>query len=129
MLPGSEEEPDKAAPQPTEDEPAAKRSLLLLSSSDSDSEEEKAPPGPLDLYKAQPSIGMNECPLEWWATRAGAYGQLSPLARKYLATPATSVPCERLFSLAGNIVQKKRAALHSDNVNKLVCLSNWLKET
>ncbi|KAK0142439.1 Zinc finger BED domain-containing protein 1 [Merluccius polli] len=124
MLRGSEAGP--AAPQPTEDEPAAKKSLLLLCSSDSDSDKEEL--GPLAHYKAEPCIGMHECPLEWWAAHAGAYGQLSSLARKYLATPATSVPCERLFSLAGNIIQKKRAALHSDNVNKLVCLSNWLKK-
>lgn len=84
---------------------------------------------PLAHDKAEPCIGMHECPLEWWAAHTGAYGQLSSLAGKYLAAPAMSVPCERLFSLAGNIIQKKRAALHSDNVNKLVCLSNWLKET
>jgi len=28
------------------------------------------------------------------------------------------------FSLAGNAVQKKRAAMSSENVNRLVCLSN-----
>lgn len=123
MLRGSEAGP--AAPQPIEDETAAKKSLLLLCSSDSDSDKEEL--GPLAHYKAEPCIGM-QCPLEWWAAHAGAYGQLSSLARKYLATPVTSVPCERLFSLAGNIIQKKRAALHSDNVNKLVCLSNWLKK-
>ena len=118
MLRGSEAGP--SAPQSTEDEPAAKQSLLLLSSdSDSDKEEQ----GPLARYKAEPCIGMHECPPEWWEAHAGAYGQLSSLARKYLATPAMSVPCERLFSLAGNIIQKKRAAF------KLVCLSNWLKET
>uniref|UniRef100_A0A3B5A479 BED-type domain-containing protein n=1 Tax=Stegastes partitus TaxID=144197 RepID=A0A3B5A479_9TELE len=111
MLRGSEAGP--AAPEPTEDEPAAKKSLLLLCSSDSDSDKEEL--GPLAHYKVEPCIGMHECPLEWWAAHAGAYGQLSSLARKYLATPATSVPCERLFSLAGNIIQKKRAALHSDN--------------
>lgn len=125
MLRWSEAGP--APPQPTEDEPAAKKSFLLLCSSDSDSDKEEQ--GPLAHYKAEPCIRMHECPLEWWAAHAGAYGELSSLARKYLATPAMSVPCERLFSLAGNIIQKKRAALHSDNVNKLVCLSNWLKKT
>ena len=59
---------------------------------------------------------------------AGAHPQLSALACKYLGSPATSVPCERLFSEAGNIVTKKRAALTSDNVNRLVCLSNWMKK-
>lgn len=123
MLRESEEGP--ATPQPTEDEPAAKKSLLLLSS-DSDSDEEK---GHLASYKAVQGIGVHYCPLEWWAAHAGAYRQLPSLAHKYLATPAPSAPCERLFSLAGNIIQKKRSILHSDNVNKLVCLSNSLKET
>ena len=42
------------------------------------------------------------------------------LPKKYLTTPATSVPCERLFSLAGHIVQKKRVSLSSRHVNQLV---------
>lgn len=113
-----EAEPDTATPQPSkEDVPAKKRSFLLLAS-DSDSDEDKES-GVLHRYRAEPSISMDECPLEWWSTHAGAYGKLSSLA-----TPASSVPCERLFSLAGNIIQKKRAALNSENVNKLVCLSN-----
>ncbi|KAI4801021.1 hypothetical protein KUCAC02_006184 [Chaenocephalus aceratus] len=94
-----QKEPDRATPEPTE-EPARKRSFQL----------------------------ETDCPLQWWSTHEGAHPQLSALARKYLGSPATSVPCERLFSLAGNIVQKKRAALSSENVNRLVCLSNWLKE-
>lgn len=120
------EEPDRAPPEPTE-EPAKKRSLLLFAS-DSDSEDEEGPNRALSLYRAEPTISETDCPLQWWSTHAGTHPQLSALARKYLASPATSVPCERLFSLAGNIVQKKRAALSSENVNRLVCLSNWLKE-
>lgn len=77
--------------------------------------------------RAEPTISETRCPLQWWSSRAEAHPQLSVLARKCLTSPATSVPCERLFSLAGNIVTKKRAALTSDNVYRLVCLSNWLK--
>ncbi|XP_034085994.1 zinc finger BED domain-containing protein 4-like isoform X2 [Gymnodraco acuticeps] len=121
-----QKEPDRATPEPTE-EPARKRSFLLFNS-DSESEDEEGPNGALGRYRAEPTISETDCPLQWWSTHEGAHPQLSALARKYLGSPATSVPCERLFSLAGNIVQKKRAALSSENVNRLVCLSNWLKE-
>lgn len=119
-------ESDRATPEPTE-EPARKKSLLLFNS-DSESEDEEGPNRALGRYRAEPTISETDCPLQWWSTHEGAHPQLSALARKYLGSPATSVPCERLFSLAGNIVQKKRAALSSENVNRLVCLSNWLKE-
>ncbi|CAB1457228.1 unnamed protein product [Pleuronectes platessa] len=37
------------------------------------------------------------------------------------------VECAKPDSLAGHIVQKKRSALLSENLNKLVCLTNWIK--
>lgn len=110
-------------------EPAKKRSLLLSSlSSDSDSDDEVQFNRALSLYRAESTISETDCPLQWWSSRAGTHPQLSVLAHKYLTSPATSVPCERRFSLTGHIVLKKRAALSSENVIRLVCLSNWLKE-
>ena len=54
---------------------------------------------------------------------------MKTVALRYLGTPAhqllTTVPCERLFSLAGNIVTQKRASLLPDNVEKLVCMASW----
>ena len=50
------------------------------------------------------------------------YPTLSKMARKYLALPATSTPSERVFSIAGSIVIKKRACLLPENVNMLVFL-------
>jgi len=78
-------------------------------------------------YKSEVEIDEDNCPLEWWKSHAGAYPTIASLARKYLTTPATTVPCERLFSASGNIVNKKRASLSSKNVHKLVCLNNWLR--
>ncbi|KAL6483231.1 hypothetical protein MHYP_G00081030 [Metynnis hypsauchen] len=120
------QEPNSITLQTT-DEPAKKKSFLLFAS-DSSSDEEQGPNRILSLYRAEPTISETTCSLQWWSCHAGAHPQLSALAQKYLSSPATSVPCERLFSLAGNIVQKKRAALTSENVERLVCLSNWLKK-
>ncbi|KAL6473698.1 hypothetical protein MHYP_G00172590 [Metynnis hypsauchen] len=120
-------EPSKTTSKPLE-EPAKKRSLLFLTSDSESDDDVIGLNRALNRYKAEPSICMEACPLQWWSTHAGAHQELSVLACKYLASPATSVPCERLFSLAGNIVQKRRAALASENVDKLVCLSNWLRE-
>ena len=64
--------------------------------------------------------------LLWWKERATAYRRLSKLARRYLGAPGTSVPSERLFSSAGNLITKNRACLKPENVDKLLFLhKNW----
>ncbi|KAF0043699.1 hypothetical protein F2P81_005036 [Scophthalmus maximus] len=113
----------------TEEQPPKKRrmSVFLLSSSDTHTdEEEESIEQCVGRYKAEPKMAMEGCPLQWWSKREGALTRLACIARRYLSTPATTVPCERLFSLSDHIIQKKRAALYPDNVNRLVCLSNWL---
>ena len=44
----------------------------------------------------------------------------------WLKQKRSSVDLASCSSVAGHIVQKKRSALHSEHVNKLVC--NWLKD-
>ncbi|KAL2078815.1 hypothetical protein ACEWY4_026500 [Coilia grayii] len=124
---------EESAQQPephreTEPDPPKKKMNLLLTASDSEEEGDPTSDMTVDRYRSEPSISMEDCPLKWWSEHTAAYPSLAPLAKKYLATPATTVPCERLFSLSGHIVQKKRAALSADNVTRLVCVSNWLKE-
>jgi len=79
-------------------------------------------------YQFESEIDEQACFLEWWKSHAGAYQSSFALARKYLTTPATTFPCEPLFSVSGNIISKKRAPLLPGNVNKLVCLNNWLRD-
>nr|XP_055040804.1 E3 SUMO-protein ligase ZBED1-like [Misgurnus anguillicaudatus] len=107
-------------------EPLKKRSCLMSAPDSSSDDEDDCIEKCVERYKAEPSIGIEDCPMQWWSKHEGAHSEMAYLARRYLATPATSIPCERLFSLSGHVVQKKRAALSSENVNRLVCLSNWL---
>lgn len=103
--------------------------MFEFSSDDSDDEplgQRTISSSALLRFKAEPQIDMDCCPVEWWRAHEGAYPVIATLAMKYLGSPATTVPCERLFSQSGNIVSKKRASLKPNNVNKLVCLNNWL---
>lgn len=60
------------------------------------------------------TIPKEENPLKWWKENEVRFPILAMLAKSYLSVPATSTPSERLFSVAGNIVTKKRASLTSE---------------
>lgn len=77
----------------------------------------------VDMYVSESVIPKNMCPLQWWKNNENKYPRLTKYAKRYLCVPATSVPSERSFSNAGNIVNAKRACLKSDNVKKLCFLS------
>ena len=48
------------------------------------------------------------------------YPNLAKLATQYLCVTATSVPVEQVFSVAGEIVNTKRASLKPENVDLLI---------
>lgn len=56
------------------------------------------------------------------------YPNLSKLAFKYLSIVATSVPSERLFSKAGDILTEKRNRLKGKHLSKLLFLQNIEKK-
>ena len=59
--------------------------------------------------------------------RSVKYPRLYSLARKYLGIPATTVPCERLFSMAGHILNKRRASITVKNAyTSIVAVFLWL---
>jgi hypothetical protein len=62
-------------------------------------------------------------PLDWWRSNAVKFPNLANFARRVLAIPATSAPSERIYSVAGQIVTKKRNRLTGDTVTLLV----WLR--
>ncbi|XP_016103368.1 zinc finger BED domain-containing protein 4-like isoform X2 [Sinocyclocheilus grahami] len=74
-------------------------------------------------YLAEPNIGRLEDPLQYWERQKLIYPHLYRLAVKYLCTPASSVPCERVFSKAGEVVSKKRNRLSPKTFEKLMFLN------
>ncbi|XP_053203532.1 uncharacterized protein LOC128388190 [Panonychus citri] len=57
--------------------------------------------------------------LEFWGRRKDAWPRLYKLATVLLAIPATSVPVERLFSIAGLTLNKKRCQLKPERLSKI----------
>ena len=52
---------------------------------------------------------------------------LAKLARHYLCVPATSVPAERIFSIAGLVISNKRSSLTPENADMLTFLGMGFK--
>ena len=60
--------------------------------------------------------------LDWWKYKKHIFPSLFKAALACIHVPATSVPAEIIFSLAGYVVRDCRIKLLSDNVNKLIFL-------
>ena len=61
--------------------------------------------------------------LEWWSHNSGQFPNIAKLAKRYLCVPATSVPAEQVFSVAGEVVNCKRSSLKPENVDMLIFLN------
>jgi len=70
-------------------------------------------------YQSGIPVPLNSSPLEWWKVNAYAYPTLAPLAKAYLCIPATSVPSERVFFTAGDIVSAQRSLITPEHVEML----------
>ena len=60
--------------------------------------------------------------LTWWRNNRKLFPKLFKLVKVYLHIPATSVPSERIFSLAGYIVRSRRSKILAANVDKHIFL-------
>ena len=58
-----------------------------------------------------------------WNGFAPSHGLVAKLSFKYLASPGMTVPCERLISLPGHVVNKAVASLAPDNIDRVVLAS------
>ena len=74
-------------------------------------------------YIGEDVLPRLEDPLTWWKTHEKRFNLLSKLAKKYLCVPGTSVPSERLFSKAGELVSIRRNRPKSKNVDMMLFLN------
>ena len=68
-------------------------------------------------------VMLTEDPLKWWQENETCYHHVRNLAHRVLAAPPTSVPSEQMFSKAGLVINKKRAALKPSVVDALLFLN------
>lgn len=77
----------------------------------------------LRRYLEEAPIPRQEDPLAWWKEHAALFPRLNGLAKRFLCIPASSVPAERLFSKAGELVSQRRCSLKDTNVNMILFLN------
>lgn len=68
-------------------------------------------------YLEKPVIDRKECPITYWRYNNN---KLKELAMLYLCIPASSVPSERIFSKAGQILTERRNRLKEKRLNELL---------
>lgn len=78
----------------------------------------------LSIYLRTPVGRLNENPLEIWNDMKIQLPKLYKIAFKYLTMVGTSVPSERLFSKAAQIVNQQRNRLKGKRLNKLLFLQS-----
>lgn len=81
-----------------------------------------AMPDNLRYYLNQAPITMEENPLKYWSMHP--HSALQDIAIKYLTIIGTSVPSERLFSKAGNIMTDNRNRITGDHLQHLLFLNS-----
>lgn len=77
----------------------------------------------LTFYR-QEVANMDIDPLQYWKTVGTKYPKLRFIALQYLTIMGTSVPCERLFSKAGDILSSDRSRIKPKHLEKLLFLAS-----
>lgn len=77
----------------------------------------------IDRYLQEDYLPRCKDPLQWWEERKTIYPLLYGYMKKRLCLAATSVPCERIFSKAGQIMIEKRSRLTCTKLSQLLFLN------
>lgn len=76
----------------------------------------------VNKYLQEPLLGREENPITWWSDRKLFYPRLHDLAMARLCVMPTSVPSERIFSKAGQILTDRRCRLSGLKVKQTMFL-------
>lgn len=76
----------------------------------------------LPVYLSTPCLAESTHPLMFWKENQNSFPNLSVLACKYLAIPASSAPVERIFSVAGKIFRPDRCRLNDKTFEELLTI-------
>ena len=77
----------------------------------------------IHAYLTEPCVSSSADPLDYWKCHEEQYPVLKILARKYLSMQSTSVPSERLFSTAGQVISERRARLIPAKAEQILFLN------
>lgn len=75
-------------------------------------------------YLNSPVMDRKKCPLKLWQQLKALYLHLYQISLKYFVVVGTSVPCERLFSKAGDVITEKRNRFKGKRASKIIFLSS-----
>ncbi|XP_050506100.1 zinc finger BED domain-containing protein 4-like [Diabrotica virgifera virgifera] len=78
----------------------------------------------LSLYLSAPAAKIEENPITIWVDMKGTYPKLSGVVAEFVPLVGTSVPSERLFSKAGQIITKTRNRLEGKLASNLLFLNS-----
>ena len=129
-LPTSDPEMTDSPPQPLK-----KKAALSFFFDDEEVEITQVEPAPslrerfhqeVMAYRVAKRIPSKESPLKFWSDYKDKYPLMSEMACKYLCVQASSVPSERIFSTAGDIVTATRSCLDPESVDQLIFLKKNL---
>lgn len=82
-----------------------------------------------DVLPRRDDDGNSSNVLNWWKTFRHIYPNLVKIFRINCNIVATSVPCERIFSKAGNLISEKRTRLSSEKVELILFLNANLESS
>ncbi|XP_029345286.1 zinc finger BED domain-containing protein 1 isoform X2 [Acyrthosiphon pisum] len=92
--------------------------------SQSSEQSEERIPTELKHYLNQPTIPLGDDILKYWDINGNMFPLLKIIVQPFLSVVATSVPSERLFSKAGNIMTEKRNRFKGEKLQQLLFLSS-----